>query len=139
MNTELHASLLARARAIPISSALEFEFLALGEGTCSIRVPRHKKFDGIYESLHGGILMTAADSAAAFAVLTLAGANAQIATTDMGIRFLAKCLTDIRVEARVVKFGRTLVPVAAEIFDANEVLVATAQIAYIRLGAKAGG
>ena len=137
-NPEIEAAVLARLRGVPITSTLEFEFLSMGEGTCSIRVPRRKKYDGIHESFHGGILMTAADSAAAFAILTLTGAEERIATTDMSIRFLAKCLTDIRAVARVVKLGRTLVPVAVEIFDEKNVLVATAEVAYIRLGSPRG-
>ena len=91
------------------------------------------RFDGIYDSYHGVFLMPAPDSAAAFAVLTRVGAEAKIATTDMSIRFHAKCLTDIRVEARVIKLGRTLVPVDVEIFDDGNELVATAQVTYIRL------
>lgn len=133
MNPQAQDAILARIRGIPIFSTLEFEILSFGEGTCSIRVPRRKKYDGIHESFHGGILMTVADSAAAFAILTMTGANEKIATTDMAIRFHAKCLTDIRVEARVIKLGRTLVPVTAEIFDEGPVLVATAQVTYIRL------
>lgn len=134
MESTTRTALFERIRGIPISETLEIECTSLGEGACTMRVPRQKKFDGIYESFHGGILMTAADSAAAFAILTLAGPEARIATTDMAIRFHARCLTDIRVEARVVKLGRTLVPVAVEIFDADSVLVATAQVTYIRLG-----
>ena len=134
MNADTRTAVLERLRRIPISSTLEFEVLSIGDGVCSLRVPRRTKYDGIHESFHGGILMTAADSAAAFAILTLAGADAKIATTDMGIRFHAKCLTDIRVEARVIKLGRTLVPVAVEILDKSDVLVATAQVTYIRLG-----
>ena len=133
MEPKTEAALRERIRRIPISETLEIECTSLGEGTCTMRVPRRKKFDGIYESFHGGILMTAADSAAAFAVLTVAGSEAKIATTDMGIRFHARCLSDIRVEARVIKPGRTLVPVAVDIFDAESVLVATAQVTYIRL------
>ena len=134
MESKTQALLLDRIRRIPISETLEIECTSLGDGACTMRVPRRKKYDGIYESFHGGILMTAADSAAAFAVLTLAGTEAKIATTDMSIRFLARCLSDIRVEARVVKLGRTLVPVDVEIFDVDSVLVATAQVTYIRLG-----
>lgn len=128
------AAVLARLRAVPIYATLGFEVIGSSAGAVSMRVPRDKRYDGIFESFHGGILMTAADSAAAFAVLTVAGADAKITTTDMSIRFLAKCLTDVRVEARVIKAGRTMVPVHVDIFDANEVLVAIAQVAYIRLG-----
>lgn len=134
MDPRTEAAVLERLRSIPISTTLGFEVLSMSDGACSIRVPRRLEYDGIHETFHGGILMTAADSAAAFAILTAAGADARIATTDMSIRFLAKCLTDIRVEARVVKLGRTLVPVDVEIFDAGDVLVATAQVTYIRLG-----
>ena len=54
-------------------------------------------------------------------------------TTDMNIRFLAPCLTDLRAEARVIKCGRTLCPVAVELFDANDKAVAVAQVTYLRL------
>lgn len=128
------AAVLARLRAVPIYATLRFEVIGSSAGAVSMRVPRDPRYDGIFESFHGGILMTAADSAAAFAVLTVAGADAKITTTDMSIRFLAKCLTDVRVEARVIKAGRTMVPVHVDIYDAHEVLVAIAQVAYIRLG-----
>src|SRR5262249_7361550 len=93
------SAVLARLRSIPIYATLAFEILDAREGSVSMKVPRDKRYDGIFESFHGGILMTAADSAAAFAVLTVAGADAKITTTDMSIRFLAKCLTDVCVEA----------------------------------------
>ncbi|TAJ17941.1 MAG: PaaI family thioesterase [Planctomycetota bacterium] len=128
------SAVFARLRSIPIYATLKFDVLGAEPGKVSMRVPRDPRYDGIFESFHGGILMTAADSAAAFAVLTVAGADAKITTTDMSIRFLAKCLTDVRVEARVIKAGRTMVPVHVDIYDANEVLVAIAQVAYIRLG-----
>jgi uncharacterized protein (TIGR00369 family) len=133
MDPQTQAAVMARIRRIPISSSLEFKILSFRDGACSMHVPRRTQYDGIYESFHGGLMMTAADSAAAFAILTLTGAEEKIATTDMGIRFHAKCTTDIRVEARVIKLGRTLVPAAVEIFDARDVLVATAQVTYIRL------
>jgi uncharacterized protein (TIGR00369 family) len=134
MPSDSQVAILDRLRSIPIYATLGMEVLGASPGSVSMRVPRDKRYDGIFESFHGGILMTAADSAAAFAVLTVAGADAKITTTDMSIRFLAKCLTDVRVEARVIKAGRTMVPVAVEIFDANDVLVAIAQVAYMRLG-----
>jgi acyl-CoA thioesterase len=134
MEPSVVEAILARVRSIPISSTLEFEVESVEDGACTLRVPRRRKYDGIHQSFHGGILMTAADSAAAFATLTTTSAGERIATTDMSIRFLAKCLTDVRVVARVVKTGRTLVPVGVEIFDSDGVLVAIAQVTYMRLG-----
>ena len=51
----------------------------------------------------------------------------------MNIRFLAACLTDVTADARVIKFGSTLCPVAISLRDANGKEVAVAQVTYIRL------
>ncbi|HMT10230.1 MAG TPA: PaaI family thioesterase, partial [Ignavibacteria bacterium] len=63
----------------------------------------------------------------------LTGAEAAITTTDMNIRFLAACRTDVRAVARVIKHGRTLAPVAVELFDMNGTMVAVAQVNYMIL------
>lgn len=54
----------------------------------------------------------------------------------MNIRFLAPCLTDVTARAQVIKFGRTLCPVAVELFDEGGTLVAVAQVTYMLLGRK---
>ncbi len=105
----------------------------MDKGICEALVKRDKKYDGIYESFHGGLLMTVADSISAFAVLTLAGADAAITTTDMNIRFLAPCRSDVRAEAKVIKYGKTLSPVAVDLFDSDNVKVAIAQVNYMIL------
>jgi uncharacterized protein (TIGR00369 family) len=74
-----------------------------------------------------------APSTACFAILTRTGPDTLLTTTDMNIRFLAPCLTDVTAKARVIKFGRTLCPVAIDLFDAHEHLVAVAQVNYILL------
>jgi len=51
----------------------------------------------------------------------------------MNIRFLAPCLTDVTAKARVIKFGRTLCPVAVDLFDAKGQQVAVAQVNYMLL------
>ena len=113
-----------RIRKIPIVDTLRFQFDEWGDGTCRATIPHDRRFDGVYESFHGGLLMTAADSVACFAIMTRTGPDQAMTTTDMNIRFLAPCLTDVTVVARVIKLGRTLCPVAVELFDANGVLVA---------------
>jgi uncharacterized protein (TIGR00369 family) len=132
----LAAALRARAEAIPIYHALAFEGLELSRVRCRLRIPRRREFDGVFESLHGGVLMTLADSAACFAVLTEIGADAAVTTTDMIIRFLAPCHTDATADARVIKLGRSLVPVELDLFDAAGTRVAVAQVTYFRLNKK---
>ena len=61
-------SLLQRIREIPIMTTLELEVAELKAGYCELKAPRRRSYDGIFNSFHGGLLMTVADSAAAFAL-----------------------------------------------------------------------
>jgi uncharacterized protein (TIGR00369 family) len=127
------AAILARISKIPIFDTLRMNSFVFDEGRCEMRVPRQAKYDGVFESFHGGLLMTVADSAACFAVLTRTPVDQVMTTTDMNIRFLAPCLTDVHVKARVIKFGRLMCPVAVDLFDDAGKLVAVAQVNYILL------
>ena len=137
LSTPQGASILQRIERIPIFHTLGMRVDRMGEGTCRATVPYDRKFDGVFDSFHGGLLMTVADSVACFAVMTHTGPDEPMTTTDMSIRFLAACRSDLSAEARVIKFGRTLCPVAVDLYDASGVLVAVAQVTYMRLGRKA--
>ncbi len=126
-------AILARIKSVPISEKLEMEILKLDDGYCEARVPHDKEYDGIFNCFHGGMLMTVADTIACWAVLTHSGPDTNTATTDMNIRFLAPCMSDVTARARVIKFGRTMCPVAVDLYDANEKHVAVAQVNYILL------
>jgi uncharacterized protein (TIGR00369 family) len=119
---------------IPIFKTLRLRVGVVGEGTASLTAPYDPTYDGVFNSFHGGLLMTLADTAACIAVLSLAGADAAITTTDMNIRFLAPSHSDVTAEAKVIKFGKTLCPVSVELRDVEGVLVAVAQVNHIRLG-----
>jgi uncharacterized protein (TIGR00369 family) len=123
-----------RVSKIPIMSTMKLEVINLKAGYCELKAPRQKMYDGIYDSFHGGLLMTVADSAAAFALMTLTGPEARMTTTDMNIRFLAPCLTDLIVHAKVIKFGRTLSPMAIDLYDENGKYIAVAQVNYFVIG-----
>lgn len=123
-----------RLAKIPIFKTLRIRLEAVGEGSATLTTPYDSAYNGAFNSYHGGLLMTLADTAAYVAVLTLTGVDALIVTTDMNIRFLAPCHSDVTAEATIIKFGKTLCPVSVEIHDANRTLIAVAQVTYIRLG-----
>ena len=133
MDRELDSALLARIQRIPIVATLRLQIVRFGDGFCETQVPRSLTYDGVFDSFHGGLLMTLADSTACFAILTRTGPDTRLTTTDMNIRFLAPCLTAVTAKAKVVKFGRTLCPVAVDLYDQQEQHVATAQVTYILL------
>lgn len=122
-----------RVRVIPIVETLSMKLVEFKEGYCRISVPYDRRYDGIYKSFHGGLLMTIADSVACFAIMTQAGLDDHLTTTDMNIRFLAPCLSDVDARATVIKLGKTLCPVSVDLFDQSGIKVAVAQVTYIRL------
>ena len=127
------AAILARITRIPIFATLQMHGVEFDAGQCTLQVPRQQGYDGVFESFHGGLLMTIADSAACFAVLTLTPPDQMLTTTDMNIRFLAPCLSDVQARARVIKRGRLMCPVAVDLFDTAGTLVAVAQVNYMLL------
>ena len=125
--------LLSVIKPIPIVDTLGIRIDEFDEGVCKATVPYVRKYDGIFRSFHGGLLMTIADSIACFAIMTITGPDRRMTTTDMNIRFLAPCRSDVTAIAHVIKTGRTLCPVAVDLFDAEGVKVAVAQVTYILL------
>ena len=95
-------AILERIRPIPIVQTLRMCIDALDVGYCRAVVPRNPELVGMYKSVHGGILLTIADSIACFAIFTQTGVEQALTTTDMNIRFLAPCWTDVTAEARVI-------------------------------------
>jgi uncharacterized protein (TIGR00369 family) len=84
--------------------------------------------------MHGGLMMTLADSAAAFALLTLIDPDSRITTTEMNIRFLAPVRERVIAHARVLKAGRSLCPILVDLVDGAGRMVAHAGMTYMRLG-----
>ena len=134
LDDELKTAIMNRIRPIPIVDTLDLVVKKLAVGFCETSVPRKRRYDGVFESFHGGLLKTVADSTACFAIFTQAGPDTQLTTTDMNIRFLAPCLTGVVAKATVIKLGRTLCPVAVDVFDDNGQKVAVAQVTYMLLG-----
>jgi uncharacterized protein (TIGR00369 family) len=130
---EREAAIRKRMESIPIFKSLGFSAARVGDGCFQCTVARNREYDGIFDSFHGGLLMTAADSAAAIVCLTVWGPESRITTTDMNIRFLAPAQSDVKLFAQAIKRGRTLVPVVANLWREDGALVAIAQITYMRL------
>lgn len=136
LSEDLHKKIHSRIQNIPAFAALNVHIETLSVGACQAIVPHNKSYDGIFESYHGGMLMTAADTIAVVALMTVAGVEPIFATTDMNIRFLAPCTTDVRVYAKVIKAGKLLCPIHVDLYDMKNKHVAVAQVNYIQLPQK---
>ena len=118
---------------IPLFRTFHYRLDDLQPGEAVLTAPYTPDHDGIFRSFHGGLLMTLADTAACVATLSRTGPQQVMTTTDMNIRFLAPCNSDATARARIIKFGRTMVPCHVDLYDAHGTHVALAQVVYMRL------
>lgn len=118
---------------IPLFRTLHYKLEELKHGEAAVRAPYTSDHDGIFHSFHGGLLMTLADTTACVATLSMTGSDQVMTTTDMNIRFLAPCNSDAIARARIIKFGRTIVPVHVDLYDDQGRHIALAQVTYMRL------
>lgn len=129
----LQAAIEAKIQTIPMLALVPFASVEYEPGRVHAVVARREEWDGVFESVHGGMLTIIADSAAWLALATLVGPGEVVTTTDLTMRFLAPCLSDIVVDARVIKLGRTLVPLAVDMHDMTGKHIAVSQLSYMRL------
>lgn len=135
LSEERKQAILQHIEPIPVVRNLRFQIEAMDEGICRAIVPKDDRFDGAYGAYHGGLLATAADSIACLAIWTVLGPDALLTTSDLNIRYLAPCFSDVTVEARTIKVGRTLCPVEVNIHDEAGTHIAIAQVTYFRIEA----
>jgi acyl-CoA thioesterase len=82
---------------------------------------------------HGGAIATLIDSAMAIAIMAQLEENERTVTVDLTIHYLRPISEGTaRASARVVRFGRRVITVSAELFDENGKLCATAISTYLR-------
>jgi len=83
---------------------------------------------------HGGAIATLIDSSMAIAIMALLADDERTVTVDLTIHYLRPLSEGtVRSSARVVRAGRKVITVSAELFDHNEKLSATAISTYLRM------
>jgi acyl-CoA thioesterase len=128
------ATITTRFETIPLARTLGVKLARLERGVCDLELDDRRDLDGIFESLHGGILATLADSAVAFAMLTLMPPDSRITTIEFNIRFHAPCRESVVARSQIVKAGRTLLTGQVDLVGKQSgTLFATSGLTYMRL------
>lgn len=122
----------------PFAAKLGIEILDIRKGYVRAKVKKKKDLENIYGDLHGGCLYTIADNMAGVAASTY---GYYVTTVNGSIQYLraARNIDCIFCEATVIKQGKTITVVRAEITDDKETLLNTAEFAYFNLGKRQGG
>ena len=119
---------------IPFAKLLgiEAELVEPGHAVLSMKIRDDLKRNG--GIAHGGAVAALIDSAMAFAIVPLLSENEHTVTVDLTIHFLRPLSEgSARASARVVRAGRRIITVSAELFDSQGKLAATALSTYLRL------
>lgn len=118
---------------IPYARLLGIEVVELAAGVAKLSLVIKDELKRNYGIVHGGAIASLIDSTTAFATLSLIEAGQRTTTVDLTINFL-RPLSSGRATAiaKVMRAGRRIVVVSAEVLDDSGKLVATALSTYIK-------
>lgn len=113
---------------------LGMEFVDIGEGWATLKLKMQDKLKQPQGILHGGATATLIDTAMAFAVVLRLAEGEKAATVNLTVHYL-RSVTDgeIVCTARVIKAGKKLLTVSAEVINGEEKLIAAALSTYSKV------
>jgi uncharacterized protein (TIGR00369 family) len=119
---------------VPFAKFLGIEIESSEPGHAVLSMPIRQELKQNHGVAHGGSIAAVIDSAMAIAIMPMLAENERTTTVDLTIHYL-RPLTQgtARASARVVRAGRRVITVSAELFDDQEKLAATAISTYLRL------
>lgn len=137
--TQLTPEELARLREafsqVHFARLLGLEFVTAERGAATFALEAREELTRMGGILHGGVIVSLLDTAAAFAAHTLLEPGTQTVTVDLTVHFLRPVSAGrIESRARVLRAGRRILVINAEVTDPTGVLIATATTTYVRQG-----
>lgn len=118
----------------PYLKLLGIELVEIERETVVMQLEMQEKLQQPHGILHGGATASLIDTTMAFAVVTVLGAGEKASTVDLTVHYL-RPVTEGKIvcTARVVRAGRRLLTVAAEVANDEGKLIATALSTYTKL------
>ena len=119
---------------VPFARLLGVELDDISSGTATLGLKVRKQLMQNQGVVHGGVIASLIDTATAFAIISLLAPREKVTTVDLTVSYL-RPLTKGRVTAvaRVLRAGRRLLVVSAEVFDKDGKLASTALSTYVKL------
>jgi uncharacterized protein (TIGR00369 family) len=119
---------------VPFAKLLGIEVETVEPGHAVLTMPIRDELKQNHGVAHGGSIAAVIDSAMALAIMPMLAENERTTTVDLTIHYL-RPLTEgtARASARVVRAGKRVITVSAELVDEQNKLAATAISTYLRL------
>jgi len=118
---------------VPFARLLGIELEDIASGTATLAFNVRKELMQNQGVVHGGAIASLIDTATAFAIISLLAPKEKVSTVDLAISYLRPATGGrLKAVATVVRAGRRLFVVSAEVFDKDERLMTTALSTYIK-------
>ena len=119
---------------VPFAQLLGFEVDAVGKGTATLGLTIRHELTQINGVVHGGAIASLIDTATAFAIISVLEPKERVTTVDLTISYLRPLTAGrITAEAKVVRSGRRLFVVTADVRASDGSLATTALSTYIKI------
>lgn len=137
-NKILDQTLVDKARAsfgqVPYVKLLGMELLDLSFGAARLGLKMRGELRQPYGVLHGGATASLIDTAMAFAIVSCLPETERATTVDLTVHYLRPVSSgEIVCAAKVVRAGKRILTVSAEVFNEEEKIVATALSTYTKI------
>jgi acyl-CoA thioesterase len=104
------------------------------DGEVTLKLAMRDELRQPHGLLHGGATASIIDTAMAFAVVTKLAESEKASTVDLTVHYLRPVVEgEIVCTAKIVRAGRRLLTVSAEVFNDKGKLIATALSTYTKL------
>jgi uncharacterized protein (TIGR00369 family) len=121
-------------KTVPFAQLLGLEIVGAARGIATLRMPIRGELTQNYGLLHGGAMASLIDTATAFAIVSQLTSPERFTTVDLTVNYLKPVTSgSASCEARVIRSGKRLLTLSAEVRDDFGNLVAIAVSTYIRL------
>jgi acyl-CoA thioesterase len=118
----------------PFPSLLGLELVELKFGEAVLKLKMRAELQQPYGILHGGATASLIDTAMAFACITCLSEGEKTTTIDLTVHYLRPHTEgEVFCTARVVRAGKRILTVSAEVVNEQENLIATALSSYMKI------
>jgi uncharacterized protein (TIGR00369 family) len=119
---------------VPFAHLLRIELGQMKRGAATLHLEVRDELRQNNGVVHGGVIASIVDTAAAFAILTFLEPGQTTTTVDLTIHYLRPLTSGrLTIEARVLRAGRRILTIIVDVLDENKALAATALTSFIRL------
>ena len=121
-------------KTIPYVKLLGMELVDLNPPKATVKLEMRDELRQPHGLLHGGATASLIDTATAFALITVLGEEKKFATVDLNVHYLRPHIDGvITCTAKVIKPGKRLSTISADVINEDGKLIATALSTYAQL------